>query len=171
MAGVSSRRGCADGGGDALGPTGRGLCVAVACSLNHDVGPALYASEPGRCHDLVRVLNAVHAAPVSEWRDPLAFAEPMDLAVSNAMYWQEPPQEDVVAADPIVLAALRPVAEAIAEPTGISVVEHATRPVSAALHESVRRGAPCVASTVGRSAETAASLARRCPRRGESGRQ
>ena len=52
--------------------------------------------------------------PVYAWRDPLAFVEPMDWSVSNAMYWQPPHEEDVVAADPGVIAALRPVADAVA---------------------------------------------------------
>jgi hypothetical protein len=53
---------------------------------------------------------------VSAWRDQLAFLEPMDLSVSNAMYWQPPHEEDVVAADPGVVAALRPIADAVGDP-------------------------------------------------------
>jgi hypothetical protein len=57
---------------------------------------------------LIRALEAVDLARVYAWRDPLAFVEPMDWSVSNAMYWQPPHEEDVVAADPGVVAALRP---------------------------------------------------------------
>jgi hypothetical protein len=38
----------------------------------------------------------------------------MDRAVSEAMYWQEPHDVDVLGADPAVVAALRPIAAAVA---------------------------------------------------------
>lgn len=71
------------------GPRGRGLCLAVARRLG---GGAL---------------EAVDVSPVHEWRSPPACVEEMDLSVSSAMYWQPPHDEDVEAADPAVVAALR----------------------------------------------------------------
>jgi hypothetical protein len=62
----------------------------------------------------IRALGAIDPTPVYAWRDPLPFVEPMDWSVSNAMYWQPPHEQDVVAADPGVIAALRPVADAVA---------------------------------------------------------
>ncbi len=92
-----------------LGPRGRGLCLAVACSLSEQVSRGRYADHK----KLIRGLEDLDPTPVAAWGDPLAFLEPLDQSVSNAMYWQEPHQEDVVAADPGVVAALRPTAEAV----------------------------------------------------------
>jgi hypothetical protein len=86
--------------------------MAVAYRLNEDLWSA-WQARAGR-DVLIRALEAVDPTPVYAWRDPLAFLQPMDLSVSNAMYWQPPHEEDVVAADPGVVAALRPVADAVA---------------------------------------------------------
>ena len=88
--------------------------MAVAYRLSEQLWSAWRAGGMGGRDDLVRALQAVDPTPVSAWRDPLAFLEPMDLSVSNAMYWQPPHEEDVVAADPGVVAALRPIADAVA---------------------------------------------------------
>lgn len=95
------------------GPRGRGLCMEVAYSLNEDV-PASYLLDRRQYGRLIRALEDVDPAPVAERRDPLAFLEPVEQSVSNAMYWEEPPQEDAVAAEPGVIDALRPVATAVA---------------------------------------------------------
>jgi hypothetical protein len=97
-----------------IGPRGRGLCMAVAHRLSEDVWWGWQTGDAGEPEALVRVLEGVDPTPVCAWRDPLAFLEPIDWSVSNAMYWQPPHGEDVVAADPGVVAALRPVAEAVA---------------------------------------------------------
>jgi hypothetical protein len=97
-----------------IGPRGRGLCMAVAHRLSEDVWWARQRGDAGEPEVLIQVLEGVDPTPVSGWRDPLAFLDPMDWSVSNAMYWQAPHQEDVVAADPGVIAALRPVADAVA---------------------------------------------------------
>jgi hypothetical protein len=97
-----------------IGPRGRGLCVAVAQRLSEDVCSALQTGDTGHPDVLTHLLEAVDPTPVLAWRDPLAFLGPMDVSVSNAMYWQPPHQEDVAAADPGVVAALRPLADAIA---------------------------------------------------------
>ena len=88
--------------------------MAVAHRLSEQLWSAWRAGGTGGRDDLVRALQAVDPTPVSAWRDPLAFLEPMDLSVSNATYWQPPHEEDVVAADPGVVAALRPIADAVA---------------------------------------------------------
>lgn len=75
---------------------------------------AWQAGDTGRPEVLIHPLEALDPTPVLAWRDPLAFLEPMDWTVSSAMYWQAPHAEDVAAADPGLVAALRPVAEAVA---------------------------------------------------------
>jgi hypothetical protein len=102
-----------------VGPRGRGLCLAVAELLNDEVrGAAWLARGSAGSQPLVRVLEATDPTPVHAWRDPLLFLEPMDRCVSEAMYWQQPHDEDVVAADPAVVAALQPIAAAIAAAPG-----------------------------------------------------
>jgi hypothetical protein len=88
--------------------------MAVAHRLNEEVWSAWHAGDTAGRDVLIRVLEAVDPTPVYAWRDPLVFLEPMDRSVSNAMYWQPPHEEDVMAADPGVIAALRPVADAVA---------------------------------------------------------
>jgi len=97
-----------------IGPRGRGLCTAVAHRLSGELWPGSRANGTAERDVLIRALEAVDPTPVYAWRDPLAFVEPMDWSVSNAMYWQPPHEQDVVAADPGVVAALRPVADAVA---------------------------------------------------------
>lgn len=88
--------------------------MAVALRLSGQLWSAWQAGGTAGRDVLIRALEAVDPAPVSGWRDPLTFLEPMDWSVSNAMYWQPPLGEDVAAADPDVIAALRPVADAVA---------------------------------------------------------
>lgn len=88
--------------------------MAVAYRLSEQLWSTWRAVGTFRRDDLVRALQAVDPTPVSAWRDPLAFLKLMDLSVSNAMYWQPPHEEDVVAADPGVVASLRPIADAVA---------------------------------------------------------
>lgn len=100
------------------GPRGRVLCLAVAHRLDERVWSAwLQASwhlgDPARRDELVGALGALDADLVAAWTDPLSFAEPMDEAVTHAMYWQPPHDEDVLAGDPDVVTALYPIASAI----------------------------------------------------------
>lgn len=54
------------------------------------------------------------AAGGIDWDDPLALADPMDESIGAAMGWQQPGDEDVVAADPAVVEALHDIAAMIA---------------------------------------------------------
>jgi len=101
------------------GPRGRVLCMAVAHRLDQRVWSAwLHATwhpaAASRLADLVRALEAIDPEPVHAWRDSMAFLEPVDETVSHAMYWQPPHDQDVIASDPAVVVALRPIAGAIA---------------------------------------------------------
>lgn len=87
--------------------------MAVAYSLNEEVWRARWTDGPAARDVLVQALGTIDPAPVLRWADPLAFLEPMELSISNAMYWQEPHQEDALAAYPDVVAALRPIADAV----------------------------------------------------------
>jgi hypothetical protein len=93
--------------------------MAVAHRLHEAVWPAWlqaawHRSDGSRRIDLLRALEAVDADPVRGWRDPRMLVDPMDEAVSHAMYWQPPHEEEAITADRAVAAALRPVAAAIA---------------------------------------------------------
>jgi hypothetical protein len=63
---------------------------------------------------LVATLADVDAAPLQTWVLPLSFAGAVGESVDRAMYWQPPDDQDVVAADPAIREALRPIAAAIA---------------------------------------------------------
>ena len=102
-----------------VGPRGRVLCMAVAHRLDARVWSTWLqaARNPGddrRRTDLIRALHAVDAEPVRVWRDPSAFLDPIDETVSQAMYWQAPHDEDLFTARTDVIAALQPIAAAIA---------------------------------------------------------
>lgn len=92
-----------------LGPRGRGLCLELACSLSEQVSLALHLDHG----ELVWTLERLDPTPVADWVDPTAFLGPVAHSVQRAMYWQEPDPDDVVAADTSVVAALRPLAEAV----------------------------------------------------------
>lgn len=106
-------------------PRGRGLCIAVARRLYGEDWPAWYGDHLGRSDVVVQALDNVDPTPVRDWRDPLSFAEDMEFTVGNAMYWQEPPEDDAVAADPDVTAALRPVAAAVVTAPAAAWWDHA----------------------------------------------
>jgi hypothetical protein len=93
--------------------------MAVAHRLHGDAWSAwLHAAwesgNPVRRADLLMVLRAVDPTPVSGWSDPLSLLEPMDETVTSAMYWQPPHDQDIVLDDPDVIAALHPIADALA---------------------------------------------------------
>ncbi|MFD1722324.1 hypothetical protein [Amnibacterium endophyticum] len=100
------------------GPRGRHLCLAVAHRLHQPVGRAWTeaAWRPGdaaRRDALRAALREVDASPAARWDDLFALVDPMDGTVSAAMGWQEPHDEDVVAADPTLLPLLEPIAAAL----------------------------------------------------------
>ncbi|MGN6445728.1 hypothetical protein [Amnibacterium sp.] len=100
------------------GPRGRHLCLAVAHQLDQAVGGAWFHAsrhpgDGGGRAALRSALEQVDPAPVEHWDGPFAFADAMDDTVSAAMGWQEPRDEDRVAADPALTAALAPIAAAI----------------------------------------------------------
>lgn len=95
------------------GPRGRALCLAAAQSLGYGTWPY----EPGQSvrplDRMLAMVGAVDASPLREARDPLDFLESMDQAVVGGRYWQEPDEGDLLAADPAMIAAMRPLAESI----------------------------------------------------------
>lgn len=88
--------------------------MAVADQLDEGVWSTWCPGDTADFGALIRALEAVDPAPVYAWSDPFAFLEPLDRSVSDAMYWQPPHEEEVAAADPSVVAAMRPLAEAVA---------------------------------------------------------
>jgi hypothetical protein len=100
------------------GPRGRHLCLAVAHRL-HQPGwsawlqAAWHPNDETRRDALRSALTQVDASPVTEWDSTFSFADSMDETVSAAMGWQEPRDEDVIAADPSLIPLLEPIAEAI----------------------------------------------------------
>lgn len=100
------------------GPRGRHLCLAVAVRVHRPVWSAWleaawHPSDPVRRQRLLTTLADAPAGPVERWDRPALLLDPMDETVSAAMGWQEPRDEDVVAADPDVVALLRPIADAL----------------------------------------------------------
>ena len=72
------------------------------------------SGDAARLNALLRALHEVDVSLDGVWRDPVTFLEPVADTVAFAMYWQPPRDEDVITADPQVLAALRPLARSIA---------------------------------------------------------
>lgn len=100
------------------GPRGRRLCKAVAHQVHEDAYSTwpitVWNSGPAERDQLLAALADTDPAPISGWRDPLRFLEPMDESVGSAMYWQPPHEEDALLDAPTVVTALRPIAAAIA---------------------------------------------------------
>ncbi|MFD1520291.1 hypothetical protein [Pseudonocardia yunnanensis] len=95
------------------GPRGRRFCAEVACA-NHDGLRRLYyeaawnPSEAGQ----QRLVDALADTAVSDVDEHTLLTCLAD-AVAHARYWQAPDEEDVLLTDPVVVAALRPVAQAV----------------------------------------------------------
>ncbi|HEY4420759.1 MAG TPA: hypothetical protein VGN22_14645 [Pseudonocardia sp.] len=96
------------------GPRGRRFCAEVACA-NHDGLRRLYyeaawfPSDKAGQQRLVDALADTAVPDVDEHTLLTCLAD----AVAHARYWQEPDAEDVLLADPAVVTALRPVAQAV----------------------------------------------------------
>jgi hypothetical protein len=122
------------------GPRGRRLCLELAMELEPDVRSAVfelaYELDPGAGSS--RVLLAFMAEDEASARpspspidgltallggvdlgriDDDTLRDALRRSVDTARYWQEPDGEDVLAADPLVRSALRPVAERVAAST------------------------------------------------------
>lgn len=102
------------------GPRGRRLCLAVAELLSSGVRSALprFASAPlgdEVRENLVARLGQVDPKVISalDDRGESELWGPLAETTDAARYWQEPDEEDAILARPVILAALRPVAEAI----------------------------------------------------------
>ncbi|WP_219418911.1 hypothetical protein [Pseudonocardia nigra] len=99
------------------GPRGRRFCAEVACAGRDDVRGAFVdaARSPGDGATRRRWLAAL--PPAADTTEDTLLTCLAD-AVAHARYWQEPDEEDVLLTDPDVVAALRPVAQAVvASPT------------------------------------------------------
>jgi hypothetical protein len=118
------------------GPRGRGLCLHVATSLDDEVMSAAFdlgfqldpgagtsrvvmtfggdddTSQPAphTIDDLTRALAALDLTGIT----PDRLDEALARSVDDARYWQEPSGEDILAARPEAIAALAPVADAVA---------------------------------------------------------
>ncbi|MEQ6897759.1 hypothetical protein [Microbacterium sp. KR10-403] len=120
------------------GPRGRGLFLHVATALDDEVMSAVfdlgYQLDPGAgtsrtiltfrsdddgtpepaphtIDDLTRALAALEPSGIT----PDLLDEALARSVDDARYWQEPSGEDILAARPEVIAALAPIAHAVAE--------------------------------------------------------
>jgi hypothetical protein len=129
------------------GPRGRRLCLALAQAvapqddgagtLREAVTWAAYHLDPGRGRTVqalttggrrprdeelpapaVAEVAALLARAPAEAPDPSTLHEALAEAVGAARYWQEPDGEDVLAATPEVVAALRPTAASVAAAPG-----------------------------------------------------
>lgn len=99
-------------------PRGRSLCLATAELIDESIAAAWMEAgfrpeDRTKIDELVRTLEGLQLDGVRGWTDPLSLVGPVSHAVDFAMGWQEPEAEDVVAADPAVIAALLPIATAV----------------------------------------------------------
>lgn len=100
------------------GPRGRRLCLAVAHRLYEPVWSSLFRAarhpqDPVRRAGLATQLREVDADQLSKWHEPTRFVPAVAESVGSAMYWQEPDDEDVIAATPQIIDALGAIADAI----------------------------------------------------------
>lgn len=101
-----------------VAPRGRSLCLATAELIDESIAAAWMEAgfrpeDRTKIDDLVRALRRLHPDVIRGWTDLRSFVGPVSHAVDSAMGWQEPEAEDVVAADPAVIDALVPIADAI----------------------------------------------------------
>ncbi|MFK4791099.1 hypothetical protein [Microbacterium sp. ZW T5_56] len=117
------------------GPRGRRLCLELAAQddavMNalfwaghtHDPNPGTIIrmrkgeQEPDPVFSVDDVGRLISAASVRV--DVAAISGALRDSVDSARYWQDPDGRDVIAAQDPVIAALRPIAEAVAEAAGI----------------------------------------------------
>lgn len=102
-----------------VGPRGRHLCLDLAKHVHEPTISAWFSAgrhpdDPARRVALATALEQVDVAGLRDRLTSLDLVLPMDATVSAAMGWQPPHDQDVVAADPAVIEALRPIAEAVA---------------------------------------------------------
>lgn len=107
------------------GPRGRVFCMAVAHRLHDAVRPAWlqaawHPSDGSRLAELIRALDAVDVTQLLASGSPALLVDAVAETVDHAMYWQPPHAEDLIAADPAVVAALHPVAAALADADAVA---------------------------------------------------
>ena len=121
------------------GPRGRRLCLQLAAELDPDISSAVfdlgYDLDPGKGTSRVRIgvmtsaadgdgapdaadssaenLASLLTAVDRSRLDAAMLPRALEAAVANARYWQPPDGEDVLAALPVVRAALLPLAETV----------------------------------------------------------
>lgn len=100
------------------GPRGRGLCLALAHRLHQQLwGSLFHAANHPRDADrraaLIESLHDVDPESLSSGQVAATFVPAIAESIGHAKYWQEPDDEDVVAAHPDVIEALVPLATAI----------------------------------------------------------
>lgn len=106
-----------------VGPRGRHLCLSVAHRLYQPVWAtwlqaAWHPTNDALRAELISALAEVEPGPIRTWRPVGSLTGAVGDSVDRAMYWQSPDDQDVVAAIPDVIDALRPIAEAIAVAPG-----------------------------------------------------
>jgi hypothetical protein len=107
-----------------VGPRGRHLLLDLAHRLDERMwriwfDSARHPDDPERRRALATALQHVDVTGLRDRLTSLDLVLPMDDTVSAAMGWQPPRDEDVVAADPAVIEALRPIAEAVAASSAV----------------------------------------------------
>lgn len=96
------------------GPRGRRVCAEVGMLTDPTLEWPFDATDRLTVDIFVDQLGALDAARVAALADPLALMRPLRASVDSAMYWQEPDDRDALLRDPRVVAALDPVAQALA---------------------------------------------------------
>ena len=97
------------------GPRGRRLCLSLLSSAHERLWTlAFHAARPPG--ELPALVSAVADAEVDV--TPVALLDALEDAVSTARYWQPPDDTDVLLQNPVLLAALEPVARQVADSDG-----------------------------------------------------
>jgi len=96
------------------GPRGRYVCAQVAQLADAKVDLPHDASDEAATSRLLDQLTGLDAEPISALVDPLVLMDSLGAAVDSVRYWQEPDERDELLHDPRIVAALEPLAHALA---------------------------------------------------------
>ena len=96
------------------GPRGRDVCGQVAQLAGPTLELPQDPTDAAATRLLLEQLAGLDVTPIASLTDPVVLIDPLGASVDSARYWQEPYERDELLADPRVVSALEPVAQALA---------------------------------------------------------
>ena len=103
-----------DGSALLSGPRGRYVCAQAAMLVEGRLEVPYEAVGEDGTRVLLEQLRTLDAGSIEALIDPIALLDPLGASVDAARYWQEPDPRDVLLEDSRIVAALEPIAHALA---------------------------------------------------------